>query len=326
MYTGQQAYEKVAAGEWTAERYQAFAVVLFRQPTAPYCDMRRFVKGDPVVLVVVERVQVSRKTCLTPHYKKVKARALRAAPKPRAPRAAVHQSLAPTLAAHVEVEVRVRPLRRKTARAAAVLRSQRCPFFTPVRLDEGETAKLECKRAAFQERRREVQALTSLLPCMSALRPAPRARAKPRTNVAASPAQSQPYLRDAGYDFKRQQQKNRRNFMKTVGRRMPARLGAQEVPRKAPPPTSDLSEEEQHSFRTYDASGRVVPGLLCASARTAHFFPVRPRGDQAAPNGPVLHPMQIFIKTLTGKTITLEVKPLTSIVDVKVNENTPRST
>ena len=95
--------------------------------------------------------------------------------------------------------------------------------------------------------------------------------------------------------------------MKTVGRRMPARLGAQEVPRKAPPTKPDLSEEEQRSFRTYDASGCVVPGLLCASARVAHFYRVQPEVG-----------MQIFVIPLDGKTITIDVKDASArIAEVK---------
>ena len=244
---------------------------------------------------------------MTPHYKKVKARALRAAPTLRAPRAPVDQRQAPPPAALVEAEVRVRHVRRKAARAAAMLRSQRCPLFTPVKVDEEEAATLEGMRAAAHERARKVQAFTSSLLCMSAPKPTPRARARPRADVAAAPAPSLPYLRDAGFDLARQQQKNRRNFMKTIGRRMPARLGAQEVPRKAPPTKADLPEEEQRSFRTYDTSGRVVPGLLCACARLAHFYRVQPEVG-----------MQIFVNTLKGKTITIEVKDASAcIAEVK---------
>ena len=307
MLTGDQAAAKMAAGEWTAERYQAYVVVLLDLPMAPYCDMRRFVKCDAEALAVVKSVKIVHKTSSTPHYKKVKARALRAAPTPRGPRAAVRPSQAPSPTPVEEADVCARPVRRKVARAAAVLRSQRSSLFTPVKVDEEEAAELESMRSAIQERRREVQALTDSFPCLAAPKPAWCPRPEASTNVAAAPAQSQPYLRDAGYDFARQQQQNRRNFLKTFGRRMPARLGAQGIPGKAKPVQTDLSEEEQRSFRTYDGSGRVVPGLLCASARTAHFYPVQPEVV-----------MQIFVKTVGGKTITLDVKDArASIAEVK---------
>ena len=346
-YNGEQVSCMYAAGKWTQDRYEAWAVAFLHLPVAPYCDQRRFAKYDSEPSAVVESMQVFRKTCLTPRYKKAKARTLvviqerltctgtdqefaelctafselsvpwtelrfgrRTKGTPREPvvsPAQVTRPLqTPPSAATPEVDVRATRMQRKVARAAAVLRSKRCNFFTPVKVDEEEKAAVASMRSALQARRLELQALTSSFPCLSAPKPAPCVRSQACASVA--PVQSQPYLRDAGYDFTRQQQKNRRNFLKTFGRRMPARLGAQGVPRKTKPLEPDLSEEEQHSFRTYDASGRLVPGLLCASARVVHFQPVQT--DEVA--------MRIFVKTVGGKTITIGVKDArASIAEVK---------
>ena len=299
--------------------------------------MRRYTKGDSRALTVVGRCCVVSKACTTPTYHKRQPRVFseqpsctgsheeflelcvafsqlsvpwtelkmgrrvksgaRLADTTGGPARHVHETSREHAGAP-EVDVAPARVRRRTARARAFLRSQRMPFFARVEVSDQEKAEWARARLAWETRTREVQALTVSRPHMAAPAPKPRATAAlRRAEPAAATALSQPYLRDAGFDFERQQRQNRRNFMKTVGRRMPARQGASEVPRKASPPAADLSDEELRSFRTYDASGRVVPGVFCASARTAHFYPVRAQGG-----------MQIFVKTLKGKTITLDVE------------------
>ena len=75
-YNGEQVSSLYAAGEWTQDRYEAWAVAFLHLPVAPYCDQRRFAKYDAEPSAVVESMQVLQKTCLTPRYKKAKARTL----------------------------------------------------------------------------------------------------------------------------------------------------------------------------------------------------------------------------------------------------------
>ena len=129
-------------------------------------------------------------------------------------------------------------------------------------------------------------------------------------NVAASQQQQQ------------QQHRNRRNFMRTKGRRMQAK------PRPAPRPRtegelgafnlcdySDPSADEQILFRSYGrAHGdlRVLPNVWCSGAGSRTMYLTSKARST----------FQIFVKTLTGKTITLDVLASDTIdeVQAKIHE------
>ena len=73
-YGGEEATAKYASGEWSEERFEAWAVAFFHHPTAPFIDMRRYTKGDPLALVVVETCCAECKVCTTPTYRKRRPR------------------------------------------------------------------------------------------------------------------------------------------------------------------------------------------------------------------------------------------------------------
>ena len=61
----------------------------------------------------------------------------------------------------------------------------------------------------------------------------------------------------------KQQHQNRRNFMKTFGRRMQAKQFCDI--QRAPAPVDDFTQEELQSFRCRDGAGRLMPGVYGAS-------------------------------------------------------------
>ena len=177
-------------------------------------------------------------------------------------------------------------VKRKDVRKEA--RRRHLASLKPRLLGEEEQYELQMMQNEHAARLAEVRKVTEGLPaCRTVPRWSGRRSVSEGSPAACAEEPVVPYVKDAGHDFATQQRRNRRNFMKTFGRRMQAK------PVCDPPSkrfavydemnlgvSDSLCVEEQRAYRVRDSEGRVVKGLFRAPPGIQSLGFVRDAGSK----------------------------------------------